>query len=100
MRRPRTMALSAAGVALVLAGTSAALAATGNMPLGQHLVGRQADASFLTPDNQFLTPAGTRIKQSGRPMATALSPDGLHAANLTWDGTGLVTILEIGRAHV
>jgi len=100
MRRPRTMALSAAGVALVLAGTSAALAATGNMPLGQHLVGRQADASFLTPDNQFLTPAGTRIKQSGRPMATALSPDGLHAANLTWDGTGLVTILDLVRGTV
>ena len=96
MRR-KLLPLPAAGAAVVLLTTGVALAATAgsNKPLSNNLVGRQSDGSVLTPDNQFVTPIGDVIEQPGRPITTTLSPDGKKAVDLTWDGKGVITIVDL-----
>jgi YVTN family beta-propeller protein len=97
MRR-RSLSMSALGIAAVLATSTAAFAARAadqNTPLADHLVGRQADGSVLTPDNQYVTPAGVSIEQSGRPMDLAVRPDGHTAVNLTKSGAGLFTVVDL-----
>jgi YVTN family beta-propeller protein len=86
------------GIALALATSTAAFAAgvtNQNKPLADHLVGRQADGSVLTPDNQYVTPAGASIEQSGRPMDLAVRPDGKTAVDLTKSGAGLLTVVDL-----
>jgi YVTN family beta-propeller protein len=45
-------------------------------------VGPQPDGSFVTPANQIVTPAGTQINFTGRPMAVTVRPDQKTAAVL------------------
>ncbi|MCW2863255.1 MAG: hypothetical protein JWP48_4963 [Actinoallomurus sp.] len=97
MRR-RSFAMSVVGVVAVLTTSTAAFAANGvgqNKPLSDHLVGRQADGSVLNPDNQYVTPAGVSIEQTGRPMDLALRPDGKTSVDLTKSGNGLFTVVDL-----
>lgn len=45
-------------------------------------VGPQADGSAVVPTNQRVTPAGTQVTFSGRPLAIAVRPDQKTAAVL------------------
>src|SRR5262245_24380428 len=45
-------------------------------------VGPQNDGRFVTPVNQLVTPAGTQVAFSGRPLAVAVRPDQKTAAIL------------------
>jgi YVTN family beta-propeller protein len=98
MRR-RSLSLGVLGVVAVLSTTTAAVAAGGhNNPLSDHSVGRQSDGSALNPDNQYVTPAGVGIEQTGRPMDLAVRPDGRTAVDLTKSGNGLFTVVDlVGR---
>src|SRR3954451_22394676 len=90
--------MSVLGAVAVLTTSTAAYAASAsshNKPLSDHLVGRQSDGSVLTPDNQYVTPAGVSIEQSGRPMDLAVRPDGKTAVDLTKSGAGLFTVVDL-----
>ncbi|MCQ4080012.1 bifunctional YncE family protein/alkaline phosphatase family protein [Streptomyces sp. RB6PN25] len=87
---------------LALAGTGIgvtyAAGGFGNTTLGSKLVGKQADGSYLTSNNQFVTPAGDTISEFGRPMDLAVSPDGKTAAAPNTASPGIVTIFDlVGR---
>src|SRR3569833_989114 len=97
MRR-RSRSMCVLGAVAVLTTSTAAYAAAGNgrnKPLSDHLVGRQADGSVLNPDNQYVTPAGVSIEQTGRPMDLAVRPDGHTAVDLTKSGSGLFTVVDL-----
>ncbi|MDQ1626385.1 MAG: hypothetical protein QOI54_129 [Actinomycetota bacterium] len=92
----RTRVAVAVGAGLALASGGVAGAATGlDRQLGERVVGRQADGSVLTSQNQFVTPAGDTIEQTGRPMAMAVRPDGRSAVTLTRSGKGLFTVVDL-----
>ncbi len=81
----------------------AAVAFTGaacDRPLGSTEVGRQADGSALTPVGQFVTPAGSQVEQSGRPMDLAIRPGGETAVDLTKSGRGLLTVIDLASRRV
>jgi YVTN family beta-propeller protein len=92
-RLRKSVAIPAAVLALVMAG-GAAYAAV-DTGWGQRLIGRQPDGSALTSTNQLVTPAGTGVEQSGRPLSLAVRPDGQTAVNETWDGKGLFTVTDL-----
>ncbi len=92
-RLRKGVAVPAAAVALVLAGGGAY--AAGNTDWGQRLIGRQANGSVLTASNQLVTPAGSGVEQTGRPMALAVSPDGRTSVNETYDGKGTFTVTDL-----
>ena len=95
-RHRRAVAVVGAAAVLAGVGTGITLAGTGrNKPLGDAQVGRQPDGSVLTSVNQYVTPAGDQIEQSGRPMDLAIRPDGQTAVDLTKSGAGLFTVLDL-----
>ncbi len=100
MRR-RFLSTPAVAVAAVLGTSSIALAGhaggSPNKPLDSHLVGRQGGGSVLTPQNQFVTPAGMTIEQQGQPLDMQVSPDGKTAVDLTksQDTPGQFTVLDL-----
>jgi YVTN family beta-propeller protein len=95
----RRAIIATSAVALVIGGTGVTWAAGGfgNDPLGDKTVGQQPDGSYLTQTNQFVTPAGDVIKETGRPFGLALSPDGRTGAALNTGGatTGIVTVFDL-----
>jgi len=88
------LAVAAAGGA---ASAASAAEGFGHKRLGDNKVGQQADGSYLTHTNQFVTPVGDVIKEVGRPFGLTLSPDGKTAAALNTGGatTGIVTIFDL-----
>ncbi|RMI31608.1 hypothetical protein EBO15_42415 [Actinomadura harenae] len=98
MRR-KSLPLPLLGTAAAVLAVSTAAYAAGsggaNKPLTDHLVGRQSDGSVLTSNNQYVTPAGVSIEQSGRPMDMAVRPDGRTAVDLTKSGNGLFTVVDL-----
>ncbi|MCU1584014.1 MAG: hypothetical protein JWM49_570 [Microbacteriaceae bacterium] len=92
-RIPKRVVIPAAVMALVLCGGGIAYAAATGW--GNALIGRQPDGSVLTATNQLVTPAGTSVEQTGRPMSMAVSPDGRTAVNETYDGKGLFTVTDL-----
>jgi YVTN family beta-propeller protein len=70
--------------------------------LGQKLMGKQPDGSYLTQTNQFVTPVGDVIKENGRPFGLTLSPDGKTAASLNTGGgsSGIVTVFDLAHNKV
>lgn len=86
-------------VAILLAGGGVTWATNGfgAWSLGDKQVGKQADGSYLTQTNQFVTPVGDVIKENGRPFGLALSPDGRFGAALNTGGatTGMVTVFDL-----
>jgi YVTN family beta-propeller protein len=69
---------------LVGGGGAAAAAAggafTADNPFGTNEVGTQTDGKVLLPDNQWLTPYGTRTTLTAQSIGTGLSPDGTKVA--------------------
>ncbi|KUM98694.1 hypothetical protein AQI88_01770 [Streptomyces cellostaticus] len=84
-------------LAATAAGFTYAEGGFGNTPLGDKIVGKQADGAYLTHNNQFVTPVGDVIKENGRPFGLALDPDGKTAASLNTGGatTGIVTVFDL-----
>ncbi|MGI8697488.1 MAG: YncE family protein, partial [Mycobacteriales bacterium] len=99
MRLRRALSVPVLSVAAVLGASSIAWAAHGghNKPLGDHLVGRQADGSVLTSANQYVTPVGAVVKQTGRPMDMLVRPDGKTAVDVGHIGFGppLFTVIDL-----
>ncbi|MBO0830264.1 MAG: hypothetical protein J2P24_21020, partial [Streptosporangiales bacterium] len=107
--RKKSLSMLVAGVtALVVTGVVAVTAgaarndeplhekaAQADRPLGANLTGRQTDGSVLTPDNQYVTPAGDSIEHSGRPLDLAVRPDGKTSVDLTKAGGGLFTVVDL-----
>lgn len=91
-RLRKSIAVPAAALAVVMAGGAAYGATNGR---GDALIGRQADGSVLTATNQRITPAGTSVEQTGRPLAMTVSPDGKTAVSETWDGKGQFTVTDL-----
>ena len=98
MHRNRYLPLAgtAAAVAMLLT-AGVAIGATGrNVPLGTSRVGRTGPGAALTSTNQFVTPVGQVIEQSGRTQATALNPDGKTAVSLSWENfEGFFTVTDL-----
>jgi len=95
MRRRSWMSPTIALAAIVATGSVAVAATVGNKPLGDNLVGRQADGSVLVPENKYVTPAGATTEQTGQPMDMGVSPDGRTAVTLTKSGDGLFTVVDL-----
>ncbi|MGN6242160.1 MAG: alkaline phosphatase family protein [Motilibacteraceae bacterium] len=94
-KRLRTAVVLPVAGAVALGGGTAFAAAGGIGGFGQRIIGRQADGSVLVPTDQRVTPAGTSVEQSGRPLSLALAPDGRTAVNETYDGKGLFTVTDL-----
>jgi YVTN family beta-propeller protein len=91
-----------AAVAVIFGASAASGASDSSDPgtnLGENAVGKQADGSYLTQTNQYVTPAGDVIPENGRPFGLALSPDGQTAAALNNGGatTGYVSIFDLAH---
>ncbi len=102
-QKRKTLVIVAAVTAVAVGGGAAyAAGAAGNTPLGTKTVGLQADGSYLTQTNQFVTPAGDVTKVTGRPFGLALSPDGRSAVALNTGGatTGIVTVFDLVKHTV
>jgi YVTN family beta-propeller protein len=61
-----------ATLAIVTLGIGATVRAVHHRPV----VGMQPDGSFIVPNGQTLTPAGTHIEVNDRPLGMVVSPDG------------------------
>lgn len=97
-RRRRWTLVPVAAVAVSGMGVAAVAATAGaNRPLDSKIVGRQSDGSYLTPANQFLTPAGATIRYNlGRLQDTAISPDGRTAVSLAWhEFAGSIAVFDL-----
>ncbi len=96
-RRPIVAMVAAATVVGVGVNVASAAGLFDNTPLGDKQLGLQADGSYLTQTNQFVTPVGDVIKENGRPFGLALSPDGKTAATLNNGGgtTGSVSVFDL-----
>ena len=66
---------------LLLAGAALSLAAFGLVTTAR--VGSQPDSSYILPNGQTITPAGTHIEVADRPLGMTLSPDGRLLAVVT-----------------
>src|SRR3981081_1373472 len=102
MRKPKMgrRAVIATTVVVALcagAGVTYAQGDFGNTWLGQKLLGKQPDGSYLTHNRQFGTPFGDVIQENGRPCGLALTPDGKTAAALNTGGatTGMVAVFDL-----
>ena len=95
--RRKAVVVPTAAVAVALVAGSAYAAASG---WGDARIGRQPDGSVLTATNQKVTPAGSAIEQTGRPMNMAVAPDGKTAVNETWDGKGQFTVTDLVNHRV
>lgn len=97
MKRLLAVLCLAASMALGLSGV--ALATVGAGGLGNTTVGPKAGTKVLLPDNQWITPAGTRLLENtddGRFLSSAVSPAGTKLAALSWNEfTGYLTIYDL-----
>jgi YVTN family beta-propeller protein len=81
----RRWIVTGAAVAVLVGGGAATAAAAGvtftpGNPFGTSEVGTQTDGKVLLPDNQWLTPYGTRTKLTAQTIGTGISPDGTKFA--------------------
>ncbi|HEY1706542.1 MAG TPA: bifunctional YncE family protein/alkaline phosphatase family protein [Trebonia sp.] len=80
-RRGWLIAGTLVGVIALGAGTAAAVtASTSNPAFGTNQVGTQTDGKVLLPDNQYVSPYGTRTTLTAQSIGTGLSPDGSDVA--------------------
>lgn len=96
MRTPRRLSAVAA---LALLGLTVAAPAQAD-PAGSSHVGRQPDGSVVLPTGQRITPAGRQVEFPGRTTAVSLSPDKVHAAFLSSQGAGTVTVVDLATGAV
>jgi YVTN family beta-propeller protein len=80
----RWIVVGAAAAVLVGGGAATAAAAgiltTRDSPFGTSEVGTQTDGKVLLPDNQWVTPYGTRTELTAQSIGTGISPDGTKVA--------------------
>lgn len=80
-RRGWLIAGTLVGVIALGAGTAAAVtASTSNPAFGTSQVGTQTDGKVLLPDNQYVSPYGTRTTLTAQSIGTGLSPNGANVA--------------------
>src|SRR5690242_18117876 len=67
-----------------------------------HRIGMQRDGSILVPTGQRLTPAGTHVEVSDRPLGMVRSPDGRLWAVVTGSNFSprQLHLIDIGRKSV
>jgi YVTN family beta-propeller protein len=92
----RLVAVVATVACLAIVGAASA-AIGGFGPFGSRHVGQEINGATLLPDNQWVSPAGTRILDNGaRLVSSALSPDGTFMAALGWNNfQGYLTIIDL-----
>jgi YVTN family beta-propeller protein len=93
-RRIRFATAGTISFALVAVGSGIALASTHEF--GTQQVGQTTDKGLVVSSDQYLKPIGDRlVVNSGKIMASAVSPDGSHLAALTTDGNAALTIVDL-----
>jgi len=91
-RRLRRTVLALIAVVALGGGATGMAAASGSF--GSAQVGSDGGAGVLLPDNQRVTPVGTRhFVPDGRLLSSTLSPDGTKIAALTWT-------IDVGRLSI
>jgi YVTN family beta-propeller protein len=75
-------------------------AASNSQEFPTYRVGAQSDGSVVVTTNQVVTPAGTQIDFSGRPLAIAIRPDQKSAALLTVGGSFPLLIVDLATGKV
>jgi YVTN family beta-propeller protein len=95
-------ALAFVAVVTALAAAAASAAISGFDPFGSSQVGQEVAGRILLPDNQWVSPLGSRIQvNNGRLTGSTLSPDGTKLAALTWnDFTGFLTIIDVKTGQI
>jgi YVTN family beta-propeller protein len=89
----------AATLAVAVAGTGAAAAATDRF--GTHRVGESTGQGLLLPSNQTIEPIGDRLLvDNGKLLASTVSPDGRYLAALTNDRGIALTIVDLQQHKV
>ncbi|MGN6244453.1 MAG: phosphoesterase [Motilibacteraceae bacterium] len=98
--RRRTQVLAgAATVAVAVAGTGVAAAATDRF--GTHRVGDSTGQGLLLPSNQNIKPIGDRLLvDNGKLLASTVSPDGRYLAALTNDRAIALTIIDLQQHKI
>jgi YVTN family beta-propeller protein len=92
--RRRLAKASVATIALVLTGASIGSAST--QEFGRQQVGQITGKGQVVSSDQYINPIGTRlVVNSGKIMASSVSPDGSHLAALVTDGPGAMTIVDL-----
>ena len=93
-RRRRLAMAGALAVVLVASGTGIGLAST--WQFGEDQVGQTTDRGQVVSADQYIQPIGDRlVVNSGKIMASAVSPDGSHLAALTTDGGIALTVVDL-----
>jgi YVTN family beta-propeller protein len=96
--RGRALVIVTTAVVAVFAAVGAGVAAvTDSGPFGNSEVGQTTAQGTLLPTDQWVTPLGTRILDSGaRLVSSSISPDGKYLAALGWnDFQGYLTIVNL-----
>ncbi|GAA4216421.1 bifunctional YncE family protein/alkaline phosphatase family protein [Actinocatenispora rupis] len=102
-RRRGARGLAVAGLTLgLVVGASGAAIAGSIVHTTDKVDGTETARGVLLPDNQRVTPLGTRhLVTNGRLLASTLSPDGTHLAALTYlHGTGFLTMMDAASGAV
>ena len=103
-RRRRGFAAGAFVLAGVLAaGGTPIAAASGGSGFGARKVdGVQTATGVLLPSDQMIAPLGVRhLVTNGRLLSSALSPDGVDLAALTYEhGVGFLTIMDVATGRI
>ncbi|HEY2640018.1 MAG TPA: YncE family protein, partial [Streptosporangiaceae bacterium] len=98
-RRARLVIAGAAALAAAGAGTGIVYASTTG--LGTEQADHTYAGRYVLPDDQVLTALGDRVVlNSGKIMASTVSPDGTHLAALTADGAASLTIVNLNTFKV
>jgi YVTN family beta-propeller protein len=89
----RWIVIGAAAAVLVGGGGAAAAAVggafTAGNPFGTNEVGTQTDGKVLLPDNQYISPYGTRTTLTAQSIGTGLAPNGrTYAVQVGGDDSG------------
>ena len=97
-RSLRRATVSTIAVAIIGAGSVAAIAATSGGPT----VGSNNGHGILLPTNQRITPLGQRLLiNNGRVLSSSISPNGKYLAALTWNYfTGFLTIIDLANNKI
>ncbi len=96
MKHAATILCLAAIMCLGAGGAALAAGAVGNSH--NVTVGPKTGQKVVLPDNQQLTPAGTRalLDKDGRMVSSTVSPDGTKLAALSWNEfTGFLSIIDL-----
>jgi YVTN family beta-propeller protein len=101
-RKVRGVGIAVIGLAIAVAATGGATAASVAGTFGNEQVGHEDAQGKLLPDNQRITPLGARtFITNGRLLSSNLSPDGRHLAALSWETfAGFVTVFDATSGKV